>query len=303
MSRVEGALAIGAPGIDVEVLPYGGHLVTVEVPDRDGRTANVVVALDRAEDYREPARNPHLGSVVGRYANRIGGARFVLDGVEHRLVANEGPNTLHGGPTGWSRRDWTVDAHTDTEVRLSLLSPDGDGGFPGNVSATVRYAVSAHTLEMEATATTDRPTVVSMTQHAYWNLAGEGTVDDHLLDVSSDEVLEVDRQLVPTGRRRKVPRLGGPVGVWDTCFVLSSGNPAAHLEDMVSGRRLTVRTDQPSLQVYTGEGLGAPFGPRAGVCLEPQGFPNAPNRPGFPSTVLRPGETYRWRTRWEFGRA
>ena len=297
---------IAADGIRVGVIPFGASLVGVEVPDRLGRPADVILSLPAAADYRDRALNHHLGAMVGRFANRISGAAFELDGMTHRLVASEGENTLHGGPAAWGRRDWDVVGHSSGSVTLRLVDADGTGGFPGTVEVEVTYRVESDTLHIEASATTDAPTVINMANHAYWNLAGSGTIDGHDLVVAASERLEVGAGLIPTGELIPTHIAGPLVGRWDDAVVLEGG--AAHgevaavqLHDPGSGRVMVVFTDQPTLQVYTADGLGPPFGSRAAVCLEAQGFPDAPNRPEFPSTVLRPGETYQWWVRHEFG--
>jgi aldose 1-epimerase len=327
-------VTLRAGAITAEVLTYGAHLVGLWVPDRDGRLDNVVVSLrtpDGTVDvdaYRDPVRNPHLGGMAGRFANRIAGAAFELDGVVHRLVPNEGPNQLHGGPDGFDRCDWTVSVRDDgAAAQLQLTSPDGDQGFPGRVEVTVTYELSADgSLGIDVEGRTDAPTVLNVTNHAYWNLAGtssptapqDATVREHLLSVAADRVVRVDEALLPTGALdpvqgtvfdlRSATPLGtvidagelAPVGGLDHCFVLDGSEPAAELVDPGSGRRLRLVTDQPGLQVYTSNHGAGPLPRHAAVCLESQHLPDAPNQSGFPSAVLRPGATYRHRTQWWF---
>lgn len=302
------AIAVGTrEGLAVTVLTYGGHLTEVLVPDRRGRRANVVLRLPDLRAYEDRSRNAWFGALVGRYANRIAGARFTLDGVEHQLAANEGPNLLHGGPIGFDRHVWTATTTEDdegVEVVLRHVSPDGDQGFPGRLEVEARYRLDVRDrLTIGFEATTEAATVVSLTNHAYWNLAGGGTVTGHILQVAAQQVVEVEDG-IPTGRltpvrgtrfdhrggRRVRPNL-------DHCLVLEDTDPQAILTDPASGRRLTLRTDQPGLQVYSGCHLQPPT---TAVCLETQQFPDAPNHETFPSAVLRPGERFLARTELTF---
>ncbi len=273
--------------------------------------------------------NPdYLGSTIGRYANRIGGARFRLDGQEHEIAANEAGNALHGGMVGFDARDWTLESVRDASATFSLLSVDGDQGFPGELTATVTYTLAPGSVRIGYTATTDRPTVVNLTNHTYFNLDGEGRgpIDDHTLSVAAGAFTPGGPDLVPTGEvldvtgtpfdLRTATRLGDVLaqdheqlrrgGGLDHNFVVdgSGMRPVAQLRS--GDRTLVVESDQPGVQVYTGVHFdhtivgpsGAAYGPRAGIALETQGFPDAPNQPGFPSTVLRPGQTYRSTTIW-----
>ena len=323
-------LAGDPDGVRLTVIDLGATVARLRMPSGDG-LVDVALGLPDAAGYAAPT-NPYLGATVGRYANRIGGARFVLDGVEHRLTANEGPNCLHGGVDGFSARRWSVVEATETDGEASLVlgltSPAGDQGFPGEVSARVRYAVTADTVTIDHLAETDAPTVVSLTNHAYLNLAGEGTVDDHRLTLACDAYLPVDAESIPLGVVEPVDgsafdlRAGALVGERvasdhpqvrlaqgiDHAFVVRGEGLrlAARLEHPPTGRTLEVSTTQPSLQVYTGQKLdgtltdrgGRPLVARAGMALECQAFPDAPNQPTFPSAVLRPGEAYRHTTTW-----
>lgn len=319
-----------ADGVRLTVLDLGGTVARLQLPVPGGGLADVALGLRAAADYLAPG-NPYLGATVGRYANRIDGSRFTLDGTEHQLVPNEGDTCLHGGPRGFHSRRWLAVAAGADHLELELVSPDGDQGFPGELRAVVRYEVSGGSVSIEHRATTDTATVVSLTNHTYFNLAGSGTVDDHLLHVSADEYLPVDGSSIPTGAPEPVqdspfdfrtaagigsrvrsshPQVTQSGGI-DHAFVLRGAGlrPVARLEHPASGRSLEVSTTQPSLQVYTGHQLdgtvpdrdGRLLQPRAGVALECQGYPDAPNQPGFPSTVLRPGEQYDERTVWQFG--
>ncbi|NMC19695.1 MAG: galactose mutarotase, partial [Thermogutta sp.] len=287
--------------------------------DRD----NVTLYLETAEEYVQG--HPCLGSVCGRYANRIAGGRFVLDGVEYRLAQNNGPNHLHGGIEGFHKKNWTAETVEEegyVGVRFSLESPDGDEGYPGTLKAAVTYRLTPdNRLEMEYEATTDKPTVVNLTNHAYWNLAGAGNGDvlAHLLRINADRYLPVDATLIPLGPPAPVEntpfdfRQEKPIGRdialtnggYDHCFVLNRTQDdalelCAVLRDPKSGRVMEVFTTQPGVQVYTANGLngslgagGKPYPKYGAVCLETQHFPDSPNRPEYPSTVLRPGEKYR----------
>ncbi|WP_256106978.1 aldose epimerase family protein [Streptomyces sp. ODS05-4] len=322
-------------GVSAAVLTYGAVLHSLRVPGPGGSApAEVVLGLPDAAAYA--AHGGYLGAVVGRYANRIAGGAFALDGVVHRIPANDRGNALHGGPEGFDRRVWRAAAVRRPDgaaaVRLDLVSPDGDQGFPGELTASVEYRLAADgTLSFAYRATADRPTVAALTQHAYLNLSGRPAdgVLGHLLTVDADAYLPVDGGGVPlpgppapvagtpfdfTSARTVGERLADPdpqvaaAGGYDHCWVLRGGSPglpalrrAARLEDPVGGRRLEVWTSEPGLQVYTGNQLaGDPYGPHAGICLETQAFPDSPNRPDFPGTVLRPGEVLRSRTELAF---
>jgi aldose 1-epimerase len=330
---------LAAGEVQIEVLSYGAHLVSVRCPDRDGRADDVVVALRRpdgavdVEAYRDPRVNPHLGGMVGRYANRIGGSAFGLEGQRYELVANEGDNQLHGGPEGFDRRPWHVatERSDDAAVQLTLHSPDGDQGYPGAVSVRTTYRLATTgELSIDTVATADAPTVVSVTNHTYWNLAGtsggrrDASVRDHVLRVDAERIVAIDASKVPTGELvavdgtefdlRTASRVGDvldrpmirALGGLDHCYVLEQPIPdrprvVAELSDPGSGRRLRIGTDQPGMQVYTANHGAGPLPSYAAICLETQHLPDAPNHPGFPSAVLRPGETYRHRHRIRFG--
>ena len=319
-------------GLRLTVLDLGATVARLRMPVHGGGFADVVLGLRSAADYAS-ADNPYLGATVGRYANRIARARFTLDGTAHALAANEGTTCLHGGPEGFHARRWAVVAGAEASLELELVSPDGDQGFPGRVTARCRYSVTDDAVTIEHRATTDAPTVVSLTNHAYVNLAGSGSVDEHRLTVAADAYLPVDPESIPLGWAEPVQdtpfdfrsgaELGGRVrsshpqvrqadGI-DHAFVLPGDalRVAALLEHPSTGRSLEVSTTQSSVQVYTGNKLdgsvldraGAPLGPRGGIALECQGHPDAPNQPAFPSAVLRPGEEYHATTVWRLSRA
>jgi aldose 1-epimerase len=319
----------GSGGAAVRVMPFGAAVVSIRVPDREGRLDDVVLGYDALGGYL--ADRSFMGGVVGRYANRIRGGRFALDGREVVLDTNDGPNHLHGGRQGFHRRLWTTDPGTDGAVRLRLVSADGEGGYPGRLDVSVTYALSAQNeLCVDYHATTDRATPVNLTQHSYFNLAGSGTVLDHLLTIDADRYTPVDETLIPTGELAPVEgspfdfTRATPVGArigdaheqlrhgrgYDHNFVLRGGGlaRAARLADPRSGRVLDISTTEPGLQFYSGNFLGGEpagrggraYAPHDGLCLETQAFPDSPNRPDFPSTIVRPGEPYRSRTVFAF---
>ena len=287
----------------VRVLTYGAVVQSVAVPGRDGTRAEVALGLPDVKAY-ETHTGPYYGAVVGRYANRIAGGSFVLDGRTHRVTRNEGRNTLHGGGRGFDKRVWGAEEVPDG-VRLSLVAEDGEEGFPGRLEVSVTYTLDGDgALRIAYRATTDAPTVVNLTNHTYWNLAGadSGSALGHELRLAAGHVTPGDEESIPTGEFLPVAgtrfdfREPKPVGPgYDVNYALdeAGGQPAAELYDPGSGRLLTVRTTEPGLQLYTADHFdGDPFVPCAGIALETQHFPDAPNRPGFPSTVLRPGEEF-----------
>ncbi|MGW1585581.1 aldose epimerase family protein [Streptomyces sp. NPDC002386] len=320
MSELFCTLPDGAPvhrwtleraGVRVRVLSYGGIVQSVEVPDRDGRTADVVLGFPGVEGYLEHPE-PYLGALVGRYANRIAGGRFALDGRTYALPVNDGPNCLHGGKRGFDKRVWEAEPAGDG-VRLHRVSPDGEEGFPGRLEVSVTYTLDdAGSLRIAYEAVADAPTVLNLTNHAYWNLGGSGPTGGHELRLAASRFTPVDADLIPTGILQDVTgsrfdfRAAREVGSgYDHNFVLDKGvtdaaEEVAELHDPVSGRVLTVATTEPGLQFYTADHLAAPFAPGEGVALETQHFPDSPNRPDFPGTVLRPGEVFRSETVYGF---
>lgn len=304
-------LTIGSqPGPVVEVLSLGATVHRLVVACGDGVRRNVV--LGHPDVAERLASSDYIGGTIGRYANRIAGGRFELDGRTVELRTHDRGNSLHGGPEGFDVRLWDVVSHAADEVVLSMVSPDGDQGFPGEVTATVRYRVAGKCVSVEMSATTDATTVVNMTNHAYFNLDGEdaGTIDDHLLAVDADEYTPVDETSIPIGEHEPVA---------DTPFDLRSPAPLraaldhnlvvrgeglrrhAPLSSLRTSTTVEVWSDQPGLQVYTGDMLDGPrYQRRAGVALEPQVFPDSPNHPEWPSSVLEPGETYHSTIEWRF---
>jgi aldose 1-epimerase len=241
-----------------------------------------------------PPGDGYAGAVVGRYANRIARGAFELDGVAYQVPVNDPPNALHGGAAGFDTREWTVLRSSGRAVSLGYVSADGEEGFPGRLDVEVTYTLDDDALRLSFRATTDAPTVVNLASHTYWNLAGDGTIDGHELQVDASEYVPVDDTGIPTdgpapvaGTRfdLRAPRVVAGER-FDHTFVLDGG---VTLADPASGRRLVVETSEPGVQVYTGDRLHAP---RAGIALETQHFPDSPNRPGFPSVVLRPDELF-----------
>jgi len=324
------AVAFGSEALRVRAMGYGAILTHVEIPD--GRGGWVNVTLGRPDEAAYRASNPGFGAVVGRCANRIGAARFALDGREHRLTANEGPNCLHGGH-GWARRDWRPATSGPDRATFALSSPDGEDGFPGAVEMRVTYIAEGAMLRVVFEGETDAPTVLNPAQHAYWNLAGEasGPALDHEIQIEADAFTPVDGPaLLPTGQTRPVagtpfdfraPRRIGErmdgadeqlrAGLgYDHNFALNGEGfrRAATLRDPRSGRAMELWTDRPGLQLYCGNRLdgtlagtsGRAYPRGAGIALEAQLFPDAPNQPRFPSAVLRPGQRFRSVTEFRF---
>ncbi|MGV9619844.1 aldose epimerase family protein [Streptomyces tendae] len=320
MSELFGTLSDGTPvhrwtleraGVRVRVLSYGGIVQSAEVPDRDGNTADVVLGFADLDGYVAHPE-PYFGALVGRYANRIAGGRFPLDGRTYALAPNEGPNTLHGGARGFDKRVWDV-AEVEEGVRLSRVSPHGEEGFPGRLEMSVTYTLDGSgALRIVYEAVTDAPTVLNPTNHSYFNLGGSGHAGGHELRLAASRITPVDAGLIPTGGLDDVTdtrfdfRRARKVGSgYDHNFVLDKGvtdtaEEVAELHDPASGRVLTVATTEPGLQLYTADHLGEPFAPGDGIALETQHFPDSPNRPDFPSTVLRPGEVFRSETVYGF---
>lgn len=321
-----------AAGMRVRILTYGCIVASLDVPDRAGRSSNVVLGLDTVLGYE--TLSPHFGAIAGRFANRIAKGRIAIDGTSYQLDVNNGPNTLHGGRKSFHKFVWEATAGEGEAVILRHLSPDGDQGFPGALAAEVRYSLgSANELRIDYEATTDKPTVVNLTNHSYFNLGGEGSGDvlGHLVAIEADAFTPTDAQQIPTGEIRAVAgtpfdftaptAIGARIRMADEQLLLARGydvnwvlrkgtgvHQAARVHDPASGRILDVLTDQPGLQLYTGNSLnGALVGPSArayrqsdGVCFETQAFPDAPNHPHFPSAIVRPGERYRTTTLFRF---
>ncbi|ANJ07332.1 MULTISPECIES: aldose epimerase family protein [Streptomyces] len=320
-------------GTRMKVLSYGGVVQSLEIPDRRGRYANVSAGFSALDDY--VASSPYFGALIGRYGNRIGRGRFTLDGKAYQLSVNDGEQSLHGGAQGFDKRVWDVEPFTagsDVGLVLYYTSVDGEMGYPGTLRAKVTYTLTRRgEWRVDYEATTDKATVVNLTSHVYWNLAGEGsgTVEDHELSIAASRYTPTDAGLIPTGELAGVAgtpfdfRRVKPVGRdirddhpqlvtakgFDHNWVLDKGvterpEHVATLRDPASGRTLRIATDQPGLQFYSGNFLDGTLTGTGGtlyrqgdaLCLETQHFPDSPNQPSFPSTVLRPGETYRTST-------
>ncbi|PSL08534.1 aldose 1-epimerase [Haloactinopolyspora alba] len=324
-------------GMEVDILTYGGIVQSITVPDRKGEMANVALGFDNLGDYVEHS-GPYFGAIVGRYANRIAEGEFTLDGEQYELATNNPPNHLHGGDVGFDKKVWEVtdefaDRH-DVGLELSYTSPDGEEGYPGTLETTVTYTLTKRNeLRIDYHATTDEPTIVNLTNHSYFNLGGEGTgsIEDHVLQIEADHYTPVDETLIPTGEIapvegtpfdfREPKEVGADIREpheqlligqgYDHNFVLNGGDGldrAAKLRDPESGRTVSVYTTEPGMQFYSGNFLDGSFAGTSGqvyrqsdgLALETQHFPDSPNQPDFPSTVLRPGEEYESTTVYRF---
>jgi aldose 1-epimerase len=321
-----------ANGVEVKIITYGGIITSIRIPDRSGSFANVVLGFDNLADYEQ--KNPYFGTITGRFANRIANATFSLNGETYKLAANEGANTLHGGLKGFDKRVWSA-KEIPNGVELSYLSPDGEEGYPGNLSVTVTYTLTENSeLCIDYRATTDKATVVNLTNHTYFNLAGSGSIYDHEVMLNADHYTPVNDSLIPTGEI--APVVGTPLDFrqmrriadrirsshpqmvlgrgYDHNFVLNRSDDgeltlAARVKEPNSGRVIEVQTTEPAIQLYTGNFIngtlvgsgGETYRQGDGLCLETQHFPDSPNQPSFPSTVLNPGESYQTTTIFQFG--
>jgi aldose 1-epimerase len=303
-------------GFEVSITNYGGAITSLKTPDRHGNFGDIVLGFESLDDY---ATNPrYFGALIGRHANRIARGRFSLNGVAYQLPCNNGANHLHGGFKGFDKRIWTVREDQNT-LQLTYFSKDGEENYPGNVTASVDYTLFDNELRTSYRATTDRDTIVNLTNHSYFNLRGAGTILDHELMLNADHFTPVTEDLIPTGEIkpvagtpmdfRKAKAIGAELaevaGGYDHNFVLNNWDGslrlAARLYEPVSGRALEILTTEPGMQFYSGNFLdgsligkgGFAYEKYTGLCLEPQHFPDAPNHPNFPSTILRPGEEYK----------
>ncbi|HEV3339114.1 MAG TPA: aldose epimerase family protein [Pirellulales bacterium] len=318
-------------GVKAKIMTYGAIVTSVETPDRKGKPGEITLGFDSLDPYL--AGHPYFGAIAGRVANRIAKGRFTIDGVEYKLATNNGPNHLHGGNKGFDKVVWNAEpSKSGAALKLSHVSPDGDEGYPGKLSVTVIYTLTdADELRVDYAATTDKPTPINLTNHTYWNLADGGKSDvlGHVLKLNADRYLPVDAKLIPTGeltsvrgtpmdftspatigaRIDEVP--GDPKG-YDHCFVLNQPSPgeltmAARVEERASGRVMEVYTTEPAIQLYTGNFLdgslksrGADYKQHHAFCLEAEHYPDSINQPRFPSTLLKPGQTYRQTTVHKF---
>lgn len=326
-----------AHGVEIRAITYGAIIVSVRVPDRRGTLGDIVLGFDTLDGYL--TRSRYFGAVVGRCANRIARGRFTLDGTTFQLATNNGPNHLHGGRKGFDKAVWTPEPfHRDSDVGVifTLVSADGEEGYPGTLNVKVTYTLTPHDdLMVEYEATTHKPTPINLTQHSYFNLAGEGSGDvlQHELTIDADRYTPVDEGQIPTGDLvavdgtpfdfRRPTAIGARIGAdheqlrhgggYDHNFVLNRRSTdlihAARVVEPRSGRTLDVATTEPGLQFYSGNRLdgtiagkhGRVYGHRTGFCLETQHFPDSPNHPHFPSAILRPGENYQSKTVFAFG--
>jgi aldose 1-epimerase len=320
-----------ANGCEARITNYGGTVVSLKVPDRKGAMGDVVLGFDNVSGYTSKdylTSNPYFGALIGRYGNRIGNATFAIDGKTYKLPANNGPNSLHGGVKGYDKVVWTATPMNGDEPALALnyVSKDGEEGYPGTLTVKAVYTLTKdNALKLEFTATTDAPTVVNLTHHSYFNLAGQGDILNHEVMINGSRFTPVDKTLIPTGELRPVKgtpfdfttptTIGARINADDEQLKFGQGydhnwvidKPAGQLGLMArvtepqSGRVLEVSSTEPGLQFYTGNFLdgtlkgkgGWTYALRSAFCMEPQHYPDSPNKPEFPSTVLKPGETYK----------
>ncbi len=324
-----------AAGMEVRVITYGAIIQSIKAPGRDGQFADVVLGFDNIEGYL--GTNPYFGAIVGRYGNRIAKGKFKLDGKEYKLAVNDGANSLHGGLKGFNKALWTAKAvpGPDPSLELTYVSKDGEEGYPGNLTEKVTYTLTAaNELRIDYSATTDKDTVLNVTNHSYFNLAGQGEGDilGHQMQLQAAKFTPVDGGLIPTGELKSVEGtpfdfrqptvIGARINNDDEQLKLGKGydhnfivdgapgtlRPAARVTELKSGRVLEVSTTEPGVQFYTGNFLdgtntgkgGKVYGRRSGFCLETQHFPDSPNHPAFPTTTLKPGAEYKSTTVFKF---
>ncbi|QDW27237.1 galactose mutarotase [Pedobacter sp. KBS0701] len=319
----------GAGGTVAKFCENGARLMELKVPDRNGKLVDVVVGFQDPADY-DLSTEPYYGATIGRYGNRIAKGKFTLDGKSYQLTINNGVNTLHGGKTGFQYQNWRLEKESDSVLVCKLSAPNGENGFPGKLSVKVTYTLTRNNeLAIEYRAQTDKPTVVNLTNHAFFNLNGSGSILDHVLMVNANAFLPVDSTLIPTGEIRDVEEtvfdfrgattIGSRIGNedqqlkfgkgYDHNYVLNKSRiiPSAMVKGDKSGIVMKVFTDQPGLQFYSGNFMKGENKLRSGAdafrtafCLETQHFPDSPNQASFPSTVLRPGDVYHSRTVYAF---
>ena len=316
-----------ARGVEAKISNYGGIVTSLKVPDRSGKMSDVVLGYDTLAEYLK--RNPHFGCLVGRYGNRIAKGKFTLNGKTYQLATNNGPNALHGGIKGFDKRVWQakpVESKLGPALELHYVSKDGEEGYPGNLTVTAVYTLTDdNALRLDYTATTDKDTIVNLTHHSYFNLAGKGDILGHEVMIASDEFTSVDETLIPTGELRSVKgtpfdfntptTIGARINDADEQLKFGKGydhnwvikKPTgqlglmARVTEPTTGRVLEVLSTEPGLQFYTGNFLdgtikgkgGWVYKSRSGFCMEPQHYPDSPNKPNFPSVVLKPGDIYK----------
>ncbi|MDU0368815.1 aldose epimerase family protein [Hymenobacter endophyticus] len=322
-----------AHGLKVSITNYGGTITSLQVPDKTGKPGEVVLGFANVSGYQSPEflkSGPYFGALIGRYGNRIAKGKFTLDGKEYALAKNNGENTLHGGKKGFDKVVWQAEPGTSAEgqtLKLTYLSKDGEEGYPGNLNVTVVYTLTADdALKIDYSATTDKATPVNLTNHAYFNLSGGKDVLGHEVTIAADRYNVVDAGLIPTGELRPVKgtpfdfttphaigeRIAQVPGGYDHNWLLNSTtglHAAATVYEPTTGRTMEVTTTEPGLQFYTGNFLdgtlkganGQTYGKHAGFCMETQHFPDSPNQPKFPSTILKPGQTLKSTTTYKFG--
>jgi len=317
-----------AKGMQVSIISYGGTVTKIVVPDKNGQAADVVLGFDSLSGYLQKG-NPFIGALIGRYGNRIANGKFTLDGQVYTLAQNNNGNHLHGGNKGYDKVVWNVDAVNDTSLHLSYNSKDGEEGYPGNLKVNVAYTLTDDNgLKIDYTATTDKSTPVNLTNHSYFNLSGgkDSTILDHELRLDANRYTEVNDKLIPTGQLPQVKntpmdftkskRVGQDIakvkGGYDHNWVLNKKDSSLTLIGTLyhpaSGRAMDIYTTQPGVQFYTGNFLdgtltgknGAKYAQHAALCLETQHFPDSPNQPSFPNTILSPGQTYHHTTIYKF---
>lgn len=322
-------------GVEAKISTFGATLVSLKTPDRAGKLANIILGFDTVDNYAKGV--PYYGATIGRYGNRIANGQFTLDGTKYQLPTNDGPNSLHGGVKGFDKRLWTAEpvaTKAGESLRLTYVSADGEEGYPGQLTVHVTYTLHPdNSLAISYEATTTKPTVVNLTNHTYFNLTGvvNKPILGHVLTIKADRFTPVNATLIPTGELKpvkgtpfdftKATKIGARIEAndeqlkfgkgYDHNWVLNAKGgklaSAVILEDPESGRVLEVKTTEPGVQFYSGNfqdgkpaGTGSVFEHRTGLCLETQHFPDSPNHPAFPSTVLKPGQTYKSQTVWVF---
>jgi len=314
----------------IKIINFGGIITEIQTPDREGKMGNIVLGFDNFDQYL--AGHPYFGAIIGRYGNRIANGEFTLDGEEYQLAKNNGNNALHGGLKGFDKVVWDVEVISCKEraaLKLTYLSPDGEEGYPGNLKVSVTYELLMDQFFITYEAETDQATVLNLTNHSYFNLAGGGDILDHILYLNASRYTPVNSELIPTGELanvegtpfdfrkptrigERIDEVGGNPSGYDHNYVLDGTEGeeklAAKVMEPGSGRWIEVRTTEPGVQFYTGNFLdgtlssrGVTFNKHSGLCLETQHFPDSPNQPDFPSTVLRPGEKFVSRTIFKFG--